>query len=59
MLSGGKKFLNITVVKFLNSFKLKVYELFPPLWRHELDLALAVACALTLALWQHSISGIQ
>ena len=30
-----KKLVNITVVKFLNSFKLKVYELFPPLWRHE------------------------
>ena len=27
-------------MKFLNSFKLKVYELFPPLWRHESDLAL-------------------
>ena len=37
-----KKFLNITVVKFLNLFKLKVYELFPPLWRHESDMALAV-----------------
>ena len=38
-------------MKFLYSFKLKVYELFPPLWRHESDLALAVTLALTLALW--------
>ena len=54
-----KNFLNTTVVKFLYSFKLKVFELFPPLWRHESDLALAVTLALTLALWQHSIYGIQ
>ena len=51
-------------MKFLNSSKLKVYELFPPLWRHESDLALVNAlAALALALWvallMHSISGIQ
>ena len=46
-------------MKFLNSSKLKVYELFPPLWRHESDLALALALTLTLALWNHSFSGIQ
>ena len=54
-----KKIINITVVKFLYSFKLKVYELFSPLWCHESDLALTVALALALELWQHSISGIQ
>ena len=46
-------------MKFLNSSELKVYELFPSLWRHESDLALALALTLTLALWNHSISGIQ
>ena len=44
-------------MKFLNSSELKVYELFPSLWRHESDLALALT--LTLALWNHSISGVQ